>query len=192
MPTTAPVAKRGRPVVRKTDLPSGSVVGRNGEILTRSRTSASGYVNEYDIPVSARDPNWDLYWARVSTHGKGDNANINALHDNGWRPASPKDYVRVMPDMRGKDVIERDGLMLMERPMELSRQSLAEDYGEAVDLRNISAETFGSRKLPTGFDKGRKSRKGNFDASKKIVRGEYVQSPREARPAYEYADGDDE
>lgn len=190
-PTTKAPRAGGRPVRRDSDLPSGAVRGRNGEILTRNRISSGAYVNEFDIPAHLRDPEWDLHWGRSSVHGKTDPANMNALYDNGWRPADPKNYPGIMPDMAGKGSIERDGQILMERPMQLSRQSIAEDYEEAVGLRETSAETFGSRKLPDGFDKGRKSRKGNFDASKKIVRGDYVQSPREARPAYEYADGDD-
>lgn len=199
-PTTAKVqrgpragldAVGGRPVKRK-ERGDNEIRGRSGEILTRNRVSGNGYVNEFDIPMSARDPDWDLHWARASVHGKADPANMNALYDNGWRPASPKNYSDIMPDMRGKESIERDGQILMERPMKLTQQALAETYDDALELRETSAETFGSRKLPKGFDKGRKARKGNFDASKKISRGEFVQSPREARPAYEYADGDDE
>jgi hypothetical protein len=193
-PTTARVKRGpGRPIKRKTDARGDGdhAYNRRGEIVTRNRVSGNGYVNEFDIPESVRQPGWDLYWARASVHGKPDQSNLNALYDNGWEPASPKNYASVMPDMRGKPTIERDGMILMERPMKLTHQALAEGLDDALELRETSAETFGSRKLPDGFDKGRKSRKGNFDASKRIVRGEYVQSPKEAKPAYEYADGDE-
>lgn len=186
-----PAASGGRPV-RRRELRPGEAIGRSGEILTRNRVSGDGYVNEFEIPESARDPNFDLYWARTTTHGKPDPANINELYDNGWRPASPKNYSRVMPDMAGKEVIERDGLMLMERPWALSQQAFDEQQQLAVELREIQTEAFGNRKLPKGFDKGRRSKDGKFNASK-ILNRSLEQAPKEARPTYEYASpGDDE
>lgn len=194
-PTTPPPVKRppgrprGRPVVRGSD---GAIRGRSGEILTRSRISAHGFVNEFDIPDAVRDPSWDLYWARSTCHGKPDQANINALYDNGWRPASPKNYPRILPDQIGKESIERDGLILMERPMALTQQSLAENYQDALDLRVMQAEAFGSRKLPRAFAQGTRSRDGKFDARKTLVREAPQPAPRETRPAYEYASPDDD
>jgi hypothetical protein len=187
--TAAPAVKRprGRPVQR-----DGVIRGRSGEILTRTRVSAHGFVNEFDIPHEARDKDWDLYWARSTCHGKPDQANINALYDNGWRPASPTNYPRILPDLAGKATIERDGLMLMERPMALTQQSLAENYQDALDLRTMQAEAFGSRKLPRAFAQGTRSRDGKFDARKMLNREAPQPAPREARPAYEYASPDDD
>lgn len=186
-PTTRAPQRAGRPPLRD------GVRGRSGEILTRGRVSGHGYVNEFDVPADVRDPDWDLYWARSSTHGKPDAANLNELYDNGWRPASPKNYGRIMPDMRGKESIERDGLILMERPMALTYEALDEQRRDALELRNIQAEAFGGRNLPKGFDQGHRTRDGKFDASKNIKRGRFEQSPREAQPAYEYAGpGDDD
>jgi hypothetical protein len=183
--------KPGRPVKRQ-ELRDGEIRGRNGEILTRNRVTGDGYINEFDIHPSAIDPGWSLHWARTSCHGKADNANVNELYDNGWRPASPKNYERIMPDMRGKEVIERDGLMLMERPSALTHEALEEYHQAAVELREIQGEAFGQRKLPKGFDKGRKARDGNFNASK-ILNRTVEQAPKEARPQYAYASpGDDD
>jgi len=173
-------------------LRDGEALGRSGEILTRGRVSAHGYANEFEIPERARDPKWDLMWARTAAHGKPDPANLNELYENGWRPASPKNYPSVMPDMKGRETIERDGLMLMERPMQLSQIALAEARQEALDLREIQTEAFGNRKLPKGFDKGGRSRDGKFDASKKLNRT-LERAPSEAKPTYEYAGpGDDD
>ncbi len=166
------------------------VIGRNGEILTRNRVSGDGYVNEFDIPESFKDPDYDLYWARTSTHGKADQANLNELYDNGWRPAAPKDYAKIMPDMAGKATIERDGLMLMERPWKLSQQAIAEERETAIRLREIQGEAFGGRKLAKGFEAGRKSSNGKFNASKILNRG-LERAPAETRPQYEYAGPDD-
>lgn len=178
--------------VKRAAIRDDQAYGRDGEILTRNRVSGDGYVNEFDIHESARDPMFDLYWARTSCHGKADNANINELYDNGWRPASPKNYEKVMPDMKDKGAIERDGLMLMERPWKLSQQALDEQYQVAVELREIQSEAFGKRKLPKGFDKGRKAKDGNFNASKMLNRTNEP-SPKAAKPEYTYATpGEDE
>ena len=166
------------------------MLGRNGEVLTRNRVSGDGYINEFDIPEAFRDADYDLYWARTSTHGKPDQANINELYDNGWRPASPKNYTKVMPDMKGKETIERDGLMLMERPWQLSAQAIAEERDSAIRLREIQGEAFGGRKLAKGFEAGRKSGNGKFNASKILNRG-LERAPAEARPQYEYAGPND-
>lgn len=188
VPTTG---RPGRPVKRAALRPD-QAIGRNGEILTRNRVSGDGYRNEFDIPEDARDPDYDLYWARSTTHGKPDPANINELYENGWRPASPKNYRRVMPDMASRETIERDGLILMERPMKLSMQALEEQRQIALELREIQSDAFGNRKLPQGFDKGRRSRDGKFNASKMLNRT-LEQAPKEARPTYEYATpGDDD
>ncbi len=190
-PPRADASTGGRPVNRR-ELRNGEVVGRNGEILTRNRVSGDGYINEFDIPSSVIDPDWSLHWARTSCNGKADNANINELYDNGWRPASPKNYEKVMPDMRGKETIERDGLMLMERPVRLTQEAIEEQHQAALELREIQGEAFGKRKLPNGFEKGRKAGKGNFNASK-ILNRTVEQAPKEARPQYAYATpGDDD
>lgn len=190
-------AARGRPPQRqpmRTELRSGEVRGRDGEILTRSRTSAHGYINEFDVPEHMKDPNWDLMWARTAAHGKPDPANMNALYDNGWRPASHKNYPKIMPDLKS-ETIERDGLMLMERPMELSMQSLAEAREDALELREAQADQFGKRKLPRGFDRGYKARNrdgSTMDATVRLNRSREA-APAYTKPTYEYAQpGDDD
>jgi hypothetical protein len=183
-----------RPVNRAPMRPAdGQVRGRSGEILTRGRTSGSGYFSEFDIPEHLRDPNWDLIWGRQSVHGKPDPANINMLHDNGWRPASRENYKSVMPDLQQGGIIERDGLILMERPMALSHEALDEARRDALELREVQTEAFGGRKLPKGFDKGyyARNRDGTaMDGRKNIKRGEFERAPKELRPAYEYATDD--
>jgi hypothetical protein len=193
-PTHGPAAPKGRGAKRaatRQPLRSGQVLSRDGEVLTRQRLSGGGHVNEFDIPEHARDPIYDLQWVRTSCHGKPDQANVNHHMDNGWRPAAPKFYPQVMPDQRNANVIERDGLMLMERPKVLTEQALAEQHQDALELRNIQTEAFGNRKLPKGFREGYKSKYG--DGRKKVERGEFYRAPAETRPQYEYAgpDSDD-
>lgn len=171
-------------------LRSGQVLGRDGEVLQRARIDGS-FVNEFEIPEHMRDPNWDLQWVRTSTIGKGDPSNVNMMMEQGWRPVTHKHYPNIFPDLKGQTHIERDGLMLMERPMSLTQQAIAEDRRSAIELRQVQAEAFGERPLPDGFDKGGRSRDGRFDASKKLRRT-LEQTPRELKPTYEYATAGDD
>jgi hypothetical protein len=197
-PTTAAPRKRGRPVKREPvhrALRDGQVLGRDGEALARSRIT--GYhASELDIPEHLRDPRYDLQWCRTSCFGRPDNANINLLKSQGWREVHPKNYPGVMPDMQHKHTIERDGLILMERPMQLTQEAVAEQHADALELRQVQTEQFGNRKLPRGFDEGYMARNrdgSSMDARRKVVRDRPTPSPRELRPAYDYAGpGDDE
>jgi hypothetical protein len=183
-----------REAVRR-ELRDGQVLGRDGEIVSRSRIS--GYhQSELEIPEHLRDPRYDLQWARTSCFGKPDPANINLLKSQGWREVHPKSYPGLFPDMKDRHCFERDGLMLMERPIQLTHEALAEQHQDALELRQIQTEAFGNRKLPRGFDEGYVARNrdgSSMDARRKIVRERPVASPRELRPAYEYAGpGEDE
>jgi hypothetical protein len=168
----------------------GVIVGRDGRPLSRVRSSGN-YHNEFDIPQHLWPEGWSPQWVTTSVHGKDTPANVNAHYANGWRPASPKNWPFVMPDQKNSDTIEREGQILMERPNRLNEEALAELHSDAVELREIQTESFGTRKLPKGFDKGTKDAKGRFDARKKVNR-RLEGAPKETRPAYEYAGADEE
>lgn len=163
---------RGRPV-KRAELRSGQAFGRDGEIITRRRALGDdGVMSPFDIPEAMRDPNFELRAVRASTHGKPDPANINAAMEAGFRPVRKKHYPGIFGDITGDDApIERDGLILMERPATLGDEALAEDYEAALDLRQASSQSFGSRRLRKGFEKGGRSTDGKYDASKRIERG---------------------
>ena len=190
--TAAPIKRRpGRPsrVSRHDD---DAPRNRRGEIVSRVGVR-EGFFNEFDVPESDRNPKFDTYWARQSCLGKPDHANMNSIGRGGWEPAEPKNYPNVMPDQRGKRTLERDGFILMERPVQLSNRAFDEQRYEALSLRETQAESFGTRKLPKGFDKGGRSGDGKFDASRKLERGRPIEMPKEFKPQYAYATpGDDD
>lgn len=165
---------------------------RTGEVLTRQRVSSGSFINEFDVHERDRDPEWATQWVRTSCHGKPDPGNVNAYHDNGWRPVSPKNYPNTMPDQRGGNSIERDGQMLMERPMQLHEEGLAENRADALKLRNVQAEAFGDFKKPKGFSDGRVSGDGRYD-NRKVVNRTLEGSPTALMPKHSYATpGDDD
>jgi hypothetical protein len=185
--TTQAAANRAVERADTGTLKRGEVLGRDGEVLSRARST--GYRNDFDLPEHVREDGWDYQWVRQSCHGKPDPANVNAHMENGWRPAAGKrltDHYRAAGDH-----IERDGLILMERPQALTNEAIAEDRRNAVELKQAQAEQFGARKLPDGFDEGGIAGDGRFDARRKIRR-EIVGAPTALLPERQIAIGDDD
>jgi len=125
---------------------------------------------------------------RVACTGKPDPANINACHENGWRPVSPQTMPGYMPDSAQSGYIERDGLRLMERPQVLTDEANEDERRDAAELRQAQTEQFGARKLPKGYIDGY-AHKGK-DAGKQVRRA-IEPSPIDLLPKREIAIGDD-
>lgn len=184
-------AARGKPVNRK-PLRSGEAIGIDGQIVSRSRALA-GYHSEFDFPPHLIPDGFSAQWVRTTCHGKPDNANYNHHYSQGWRPAPSKIFASAFPDIADGDRIERDGLILMLRPTTLNDEALAEQHASALELRQVQSEAFGHRKLAKGFEEGRVSGDGRFNASRKVNREGYYKAPAEAKPQLQYATpGDDD
>ena len=180
-------AKSGRKPMRE-PLRSGQVLSRDGEVLSRRRST--GALNPFDVPEHLKEDGWSYQWVRTACHGKPDPANMSDHYENGWRPVGDTAILKHYGVTDAKHV-ERDGLMLCERRVELTNQALAEDRRNALELRNAQAEQFGARDLPAGFEDGRRSGDGRFDASKK-VRRTVEGAPSSLLPKRELSVGDDD
>jgi len=64
-------------------------------------------------------------WKRQTVFGKSDRSYDAFLSDQGWLPVEQSRY----PNFP----VERDGMILMERPIELTREAQAEDRAAAID-----------------------------------------------------------
>lgn len=117
--TKAPV--QAREPVRK--LKPGEVLGRNGEVLARHKNFDDPYV----VPEHLKEDGWTYQWCRQSTYGKEDRAEQLRMQDNGWRPVPPS---RFGHNDTG-DYVVRDGLVLMERPVELTEAARSEEAKKA-------------------------------------------------------------
>lgn len=71
-----------------------------------------------------------LEWKRYTVYGQQDAAHEMELRDAGWEPVYAYQLPGMMPAAH-KGPIVRDGLMLMERPEELTAQARAEERMEA-------------------------------------------------------------
>ena len=135
------------------------VVGRNGEVLSRSST----YVQDsFEIPRNQWPKGYDLQWNTISVHGNADIVRdlTNLMASQGWRPVPAERYAGTLLPRNAKGMIVRGGLILEERPTVLGEEARAEERAAAKKLisdRNESLKLAGVKNaMPSGFEMGGK------------------------------------
>jgi hypothetical protein len=99
------------------------------EVRERKRKSNSSE-DKFAIPAHLIPPGTSLEWKRESVVGQEDPHYMAALHENGWRPVDVSMIPTLMPEGY-KGAIRMGGQVLMERPIELTREAQAEDRDNA-------------------------------------------------------------
>lgn len=131
------------------------VIGRNGEVLSRTQVHSS---DPFDIPVSMWPSGWTYQWNAVSVAGNKDILldHNHQMYLNGWRPVPAERYAGTLVPKGSTGPIIRGQQMLMERPKALTDEAKAEDIRNAHQLisdRNESLKLAGVKKaMPTGFE----------------------------------------
>jgi hypothetical protein len=158
----APVREEVRaPVREEVRLKPGQVRGRDGEILTRNKN----FDNAYEIPDHLKEPGWSYQRNRVTCFGEPDSLELSRMMDNGWRYVKPSSRIGQIYGMKADaDFIEIGGLVLMERPQELTDQALEENAQKTEAQYNMLMDRSSDLKVPVGFR----------ESSKKVTRGERV------------------
>ncbi len=131
--------------------------GRDGEVLTRKRTMSSDI---FQIPQSIIPQGWTYQWNPYEVLGKPfsavEGSMALSMHENGWRPVPAGRHPgRFMPQGTSPTShIVRDGLILEERPEELTNEAKREEAAKAGQLVKDQQEQLGlTQKLPTGFSR---------------------------------------
>lgn len=83
--------------------------------------------NEFDIPPGYIPQGWSYQWIRASTLGKEDPDNLMSRAATGWQPVPLARHRTMMPTNYKGSYIERKGLILMERPMEITLEMQRRD-----------------------------------------------------------------
>ncbi len=126
-----PPRQQVREPAREPSREASTVVGRDGEILTRSRPNAGGDIFER----AKAPPGWSYQWNAITAVNKEiDEIHKGAIvdmYENGWRPvpASRHPGVWTPPGFQGAIVVK--GQRLEERPLALTKQALQEDEARA-------------------------------------------------------------
>lgn len=86
--------------------------------------------NPFDIPEHLKRPGLSYEWKRHTIIGKEDYSYTAAMLENGWLAVDAKDMPGFMrPGYEGPVI--RDGMVLMERPQELTDEARAEMLADA-------------------------------------------------------------
>jgi hypothetical protein len=126
-------------------------VDREGNPLTRKNPS---YRNEFDFKEGEVPEGWAYQWIRLTVHGDPEHSEIFDMMENAWRPVPHSRHAgRFAPYfLEGTDksnaknaCIVRRGQLLVERPIGLNEEALAEQKREANSQVNTQ---FGSLNVP--------------------------------------------
>jgi hypothetical protein len=174
------VARDGRTAVRRNATIAHD---REGNPIHRRRDSVS---DPFGIPADLIEQKWDRQWVRVSVHGWEDVDNQVNMQENGWRPISanrPGWEGRFMPPGY-TGAIQKGGLMLMERPIELTQEARQEERRIVRGQTETQRNQFGMA-LPSGFVADTPAARANT-----MVRvGKPEATPSALKPTHEIREG---
>ena len=106
-----------RPEVREED-PRTRAARRAAEIRDHTNVNDDG-VDEFFVDPAVIPPGWSYEWKRKTIWGKEDPAHEVELARQGWEVVPATRHPQMMPKGNWQ-TIERDGMMLMERPKVLT------------------------------------------------------------------------
>lgn len=154
-----------------------TAIGRDGKVVSRK---LSGAVDKYDLRAMgiAAPPGWTYEWKRKTLSGMEDVDHLNALADNGWTSVPADRHAGTAGKSKTGEIV-RDGLMLMERPVELTREARAEESAAARAQIQAQNDQYRGR-MPSGMSTEHPGVRPN-------IRGAYEQAPSELRPAHQIA-----
>ena len=116
-----------RPAMREED-PRTRAARRAAELRNHKGDMDDG-TDDFFIDSSAIPDGWSYEWKRKTVLGQEDPAYQVALARNGWDPVPASRHASYMPNGSSYSTIERKGMILMERPTEIS------DEVRAIELK---------------------------------------------------------
>jgi hypothetical protein len=93
---------------------------RRAAELREHRGSMDEGTDEFYIPRDIIPDGWDYEWKRKTLLGSEDPAYQVQVARNGWEPVPADRHPEMMPSTGNYTVIERKGMLLMERPKEIT------------------------------------------------------------------------
>ena len=100
-----------------------SAAERAAEIRNNRGDADIESVDRYKIDHLNLDPEWTYEWKRKTLLGKEDPSYEVTLARGGWEPVPLERHPEMMPTNHRGETIEVDGMILMERPKELTEEA---------------------------------------------------------------------
>lgn len=127
-PARAPARDPNRDEARAHSRTGGvQVMGRDGTVLTRRRTSVG---DKFEVPLNEIPAGWSYQWNAVTILGKGVDEVVvgdRQMYDNGWRPVPASRHDGRFAPHGFEGAIVLDGQRLEERPASLTKEAKDED-----------------------------------------------------------------
>ena len=161
-PATEEVRADIRPPLREED-PRTRAARRSAEIRNHIGGLDEG-TDEFFIPLESIPEGWTYEWKRRSVLGQEDTAHQVALARLGWEPVPASRHPSFMPDGGKYAVIERKGMMLMERPIEITMEA------RAVEARRARLQVRQKEEQLTAAPAGQFERANKSDSLVKVGR----------------------
>lgn len=132
------------------------IAGRGGELLSRRHDDVT---NQYELPPEfiemTNAEGYDLEWKTEFVYGQERVTYQAKLHANGWRPVLNNRLPGLFAAEGETGPIRHEGMILMERPMPLTKEARAEEASKATDQIRIKHQSWGvETKDKSIFDPG--------------------------------------
>jgi hypothetical protein len=114
-------------------------------------------VNEFYFPAESIPDGWTYEWKRHTLMGKEDPAYQVALARGGWEAVPASRHPEQMPIAGAHQTITRKGMILMERPAEITEDVRRREQLKARNQVRAKEEQLGATP-PGTFDRGGDSR----------------------------------
>jgi hypothetical protein len=118
-----------RPEIREED-PRTRAARRAAEIRNHHNVDDDG-VDEFFIDPAVIPPGWSYEWKRRTVMNEENAAYQVQLQLKGWEPVPSSRHPEYMPDNGRFATIERKGMVLMERPLEITEASRQSEIRKA-------------------------------------------------------------
>lgn len=149
-------------------------IGRDGKEVSRKRRSNT---NPFHIDARIIPDGWDYQWVTHSVYNMPDTGHQVMMAENGWTPVPAERHAGMFMPADYKGPIIRDGLMLMERPIELTLEARAEDKEKANAQKFGARRQFGIQGLSQSFDANTPGARANTYARSTYESGADIPRP---------------
>lgn len=124
----APVKVAERPVMRSTRTDTRDAGREPVHVKARTRRRKTTVSEDiFYIPVEEIPEGSSYEWKRHSVNGMEDPFYIAQLREQGWEPVDPKRHPSWVPPGYTQPYIIKGGQLLMERPIELTKEARTEN-----------------------------------------------------------------
>lgn len=126
---------------------------RRAEELRDNRADDFDASDEFFIDPSVIPPGWDYEWKTKYIFNQENNSGMLAYRRAGWEEVPSARHPEMMPIGTDEPFVMRKGMVLMERPLEITQEARARDLRLARNqVRQKEESLKGADYLPEGFD----------------------------------------